>query len=783
MRSLVGVLACVVVLAACAGPPEEEGEPLATAGSTTAGASTAPPAVGTPEEGAQEEGRQAADGRATFPVSLDPTGRHLVDADGDRFLIQGDAAWSMIVQLDEAGTASYLSTRRAQGFNTLVVSLIEHQFADDPPRDEAGRAPFEVPGDFSTPNDAYFDAAEAQLRQAADEGFLVLLTPAYLGFDGGEEGWYADMEQAGEETLRAYGRYLGERFADVDNIVWVHAGDFSPPPEGLPLVEAVAEGLAEAGATQLRTAHGRPEDSASDLGLDIALDLDTTYTYGPTWIASREDHTDAADIPHFLFEAAYEEERELSRQQLRAQAWGALFSGAIGQVYGHSAVWQFLTTWPDALTSPGAQDQQHIDTLMATLPWPDLEPDLDASLVVEGSGNYEQDDFAVAAATSGRDVAVVYLPRIRTIGLELGRDASAATVSWFDPVDGSTVAAEVEVDGTVLRATPPGDNAGDDRDWVLVVRFDGGGDPPPATAAVRLEGADRIATAVEVSRWGLDRADVAVLGSAEDFPDALVSAPLAVDVGATMLLTTRDRLPAATGAELDRLGVRRVLLVGGTAVIGPAVEEDLQARGIQVERISGPDRVATSVEVARAIDQAPDLVVLAGGAAFPDALSGGALAARLGVPLLLTDRTDLDADVAALVGDAQVLVVGGTAVVGDTVVEALGDRGAAVTRLAGSGRYDTAALVLAELIGRRGAPASMWMATGADFPDGLVAAPGAVRDQGMVLLTDGRSAAVPEPVAEALAGSGLCAGDLRLVGGQAVLSSDHEAALAHVLAC
>ncbi len=807
IRSAVIGLCCAVVLTACAGesardaldgasasaapPATSEGTPAAS-DSPEGGGEVEAPADGSDSDVQSDPDVRGGDGptilpsapldRPTFPVVLDPTGDHLVDADGDPFLIHGDAGWSMIIQLDAGETAQYLQTRREQGFNLLVVNLIEHQFGSDAPRDEAGRAPFSSPGDFANPNDDYFDAARAQIQQAADEGFVVLLAPAYLGFDGGEEGWYADMLAAGEATMRDYGRYVGERFGDLDNIIWLHAGDYSPPPEGLRLVEAVDAGLRDAGADQLRTAHGTPGDSATDLGLQIPLDLDATYTYGLTHLASREDHTDSHPQPHFLFETNYEDDgRGVSRQDLRAQAYGSLLSGAIGQVYGNGPVWQFDSRWPEGVVAIGAEDQRHVRALFERLPWTSLEPDLDASLVVEGSGNYEQPDFAVAASTPDRRTAVVYLPRLRTIGLELGQDPSGATVSWYDPTTGTTAEADVERTATGIRATPPGTNAAGGSDWVLLVDLGGGDDV--AVEATRLQGSDRVGTSVAVSQAVLDRSAVAVLVSAEDFPDALVSAPLAVTEGAALLLTGRTAVPSATLAEMDRLEVDRVVVLGGPAVVGEQVLDTLRARGLQVERVDGPDRIATAVAVASRFGADPAEVVLASGFAFPDGLAGAALAAALRAPMLLTDGESLDEATAEVIGDADVVVVGGSAVVGETVLDALRDQGAAVTRLGGDGRYDTAALAAAEVARRTGAPERVWVATGRDFPDALSSAAGAVRDQAVVLLTEGLAGAVPGATAAALGDLGACASSLRLVGGTAAISGGHASALLGVVGC
>ncbi len=133
----------------------------------------------------------------TFPLAVAPGGRTLVDAAGKPFLLHGEAAWSLIAQLRREDVEIYLADRRARGFNAILVSLIERKYASHAPNNAYGAAPFLVPGDFTTPNEAYFAHADWVLRRAAEEGFLVLLTPSYAGFEGGDAGWYREMVAAG----------------------------------------------------------------------------------------------------------------------------------------------------------------------------------------------------------------------------------------------------------------------------------------------------------------------------------------------------------------------------------------------------------------------------------------------------------------------------------------------------------------------------------------------------------------------------------------------------------
>lgn len=130
----------------------------------------------------------------------------------------------------------------------------------------------------------------------------------------------------------------------------------------------------------------------------------------------------------------------------------------------------------------------------------------------------------------------------------------------------------------------------------------------------------------------------AILVSGEGYADAIAAGPLAYRQILPVLLTTRDELPTETREAIRT--VERVVIIGGTAAVGSAVEDELLSMGITVDRVAGGDRQATAVAVAEfertVAGWSVDAVLLARGDAFPDALAGSALGGHLQAPILLT---------------------------------------------------------------------------------------------------------------------------------------------------
>ena len=254
---------------------------------------------------------------------------------------------------------------------------------------------------------------------------------------------------------------------------------------------------------------------------------------------------------------------------------------------------------------------------------------------------------------------------------------------------------------------------------------------------IRIAGADRYETAVRISSATFEDGDVGdvVLASGESFPDGLTAGPLAALKDAPVLLTARDELPDVTADELDRLEPRRVWVVGGTAAVDDAVLLEIgDLLDVTPRRIAGATRYETATAVASLFPSPAPIAFLASGVDFPDALAGGAVAARETAPLLLTPPDAVPQavrDELLRLAPPETLVLGGPAAVSDAAVESLPG---ATRRLAGADRYDTAAVVARD---RLPEATEVIVATGADFPDALAAAPFARAHDAPVLLTAG----------------------------------------------
>ena len=303
--------------------------------------------------------------------------------------------------------------------------------------------------------------------------------------------------------------------------------------------------------------------------------------------------------------------------------------------------------------------------------------------------------------------------------------------------------------------------------------------PAPSVAtSVRLSGSDRYDTAARIfaAGFGCPTGGVAslVLARGDAFADALAGSYLAGSRATGVLLTAPGSVPAPTLSALRGSGARTVYLLGGSTAISDAVATQLArtpsvacsgAAGppLTVVRIAGSNRFdtarLTALQPGRAGVGTADLgsgaplrtAVLASGLGFADALAAGPLSYAgaatgrpgngLGFPTLLTTPTGLSAEAEAAVlalGVQQVLVPGGTAVVGPGVESRLRQLGVRVVRVAGANRSETASLVGRFAVDRLGFdPSGVTLARGDAFADALAGAANAGDRGQQLLLTAG----------------------------------------------
>jgi putative cell wall-binding protein len=273
-------------------------------------------------------------------------------------------------------------------------------------------------------------------------------------------------------------------------------------------------------------------------------------------------------------------------------------------------------------------------------------------------------------------------------------------------------------------------------------------------------------------------ASAVIIATGLNYPDALAAASLAAAKNAPILLVSGGSVPSATLTELMRLNPSVIYVLGGTAAV-PMSAENVLDDVAPVTRLAGSDRYATAIQISKATHSGSvDTVYIVAGTSFVDALVGGPVAASSGSAMLLVRTTSIPGSVVSelkRLSPSKIVVVGGAAIVSQSVVNQLRSYADSVESISGDDRYETGALT-SEHGFPHGAD-TVLVTTGALFPDGLSASGVAGDLHAPVLLV--KPNALPGSVADELVR--LDPSKVRILGGSAAVSDSVVAAITKLL--
>ena len=234
--------------------------------------------------------------------------------------------------------------------------------------------------------------------------------------------------------------------------------------------------------------------------------------------------------------------------------------------------------------------------------------------------------------------------------------------------------------------TKPGDNPGTTPDQPGTVT------PTPSTPAeqqkttTRVAGADRINTAVEVSKKYYNTADTVIVANYEQFADSLSASALSKALKAPILLVKKDQLDSVVAQEIKRLGAKNVIVIGGEKSVDKTKDSLSQ---YNVRTIAGANRYETSAKIAQEVIKLTGTkkAVIASGEVFADALTVAPLANKNNMPILLVQPNNIPkATQEVLKQIKKAIIVGGEKTISKEVANKLPN----ATRIAGANRYETA---------------------------------------------------------------------------------------------
>lgn len=420
--------------------------------------------------------------------------RFLQFEDGTPFFYLGDTGWELFHRLNKAETEKYLENRRSKGYTVIQAVILAELDGLNTPNAE-GNKPL-IDNDPLKPNEAYFQHVDWVIKKAAEKGIFIGVLPTWG--DKWNKKWGVGPVIFNPENAEAYGKFLGERYKNYTNIIWILGGD--RPIEGeeqANIIRGMAKGLKLGdGGSHLISLHPQGGQGSSQIfhkeeWLDFNMRQNGhSISYTDRYFQTLVDYNLQPVKPVLDAEPVYEdhpinfnaeENGHSVAADVRRPLYWDLFSGACGHTYGHHSVWQMwaperqpinrpLMPWYEAIDQPGAGQMMYGRLLIESRPFFTRIPD-DSVIVPEsvktsipGAGRYR---FVATRDLEGT-YAMVYAPIGRKFSVRMevikGKDVVAW---WFNPRNGNAIKiGNFSNTGTRSFISP---DPGEDLDWILVL--------------------------------------------------------------------------------------------------------------------------------------------------------------------------------------------------------------------------------------------------------------------------------------------------------------------------
>lgn len=428
-------------------------------------------------------------------LQVSKNGRYFQTEDGKPFFWLGDTGWLTFKKLNRDEIKTYFADRKEKGYNVIQIMTLHSEEMANVYGDSAlvnkdvSKTLITEGTDFENP-EAYdfWDHVDYALDVAEENNLYLGLVPIWgTSVKGGK----VNLEQA-----KGYAAFLGDRFKDRKNIVWLNGGD-TPGEENTEIWNAIGSILKSKNPDCLVTFHpfGRT-DSSDNYHNESWLDFNMFQSGHRRYDQEAEGKMYAQDNYKYVQvdfnlnptkptvdgEPSYEGIPQglhdtlqplWNDNDLRRYAYWSVFAGGAGFTYGHNAVMQMFSpgdkpaygnkiNWVDAINAPGAKQMKFVKELILKYPYFNRIPD--ESLVANQGEKY---DYMVA--TRGEDYALIYTYNGRNISVNMGKIKGAEVVaSWYNPKNGETTKIGIFKNEGVHVFDPQGEQM-DGNDWVLIL--------------------------------------------------------------------------------------------------------------------------------------------------------------------------------------------------------------------------------------------------------------------------------------------------------------------------
>lgn len=222
-----------------------------------------------------------------------------------------------------------------------------------------------------------------------------------------------------------------------------------------------------------------------------------------------------------------------------------------------------------------------------------------------------------------------------------------------------------------------------------------------------IKGNNRFSTATEISKMNYATGGTVVLVNGNAVADGIAATPLAASENASILLANTNNLPSETANRMKEIAPQKVIIVGGENAVSKALEAKIaNDYAVEVQRIAGKDRYATSFEIAKKLVESGaeiNTAYIVAGTGEADALSVASKAGADKQPIILTRKDSIAPEMYAWLKEQNLkdaYFIGGNKVISDNVINSVNEittNDVTANRIAGNNREETNAKVIEKL--------------------------------------------------------------------------------------
>ena len=388
--------------------------------------------------------------------------RYLIHENGTPFFWLGNTAWLISERLTRDEVEYYLVNEHRAGYNVEQIQVINSIPTFNIYGQQANDASFDMWKFSKKDQYGYWEHLDYIVDFAASQGIYIAMDCI----------WGSQINKMTTEKAAKYGKFLGERYKNKPNIIWMIGGDVLGD-KGTASWDALAKAIRKADPNHVMTFHPRGRTTSSrwfadrdwmdfhmfqsghrrygqrngdgDYTIKDNTEEDNWRYVDLTWNGNPQKpvidgEPSYEDIPQGLHDFTAPRWMDYD---VRRYAYWAVFAGCFGHTYGHNSIMQFIKPgllasfgaekpWWDAMKDPGYNQMKYLKWLILAFPFEERIAD---QSVIAGQ-NGERYDRNIA--TRGNDYLLVYNYSGKPMQLDLSKISGAKKNVWvMNPSDGT----------------------------------------------------------------------------------------------------------------------------------------------------------------------------------------------------------------------------------------------------------------------------------------------------------------------------------------------------------